>query len=352
VSWALLHSGLDKNNKKIKKAIAYLEKNYESYLDNPNALSYCALSLVKAEKGAGSVLQRLNKLARKDSQGIYWTPGPHARGGNIFSTGATETTAIAALANLEANNRSLEISQVLYYLLKNKNAHGIWGSTQATVLTLKVLVKALPYSSGDVFGIVNIWMNNEHVKKILFTGEDNTGIQVVDLKEFIDIGNPELRVKFDGSGELFCQVLSSYYLRWDDPSIGYRQTPSPINLDLACDEKQLKPGDILTAEAAASYTGDGVIHYAIIDLGIPPGFKVRTGDFNKIRAKGVIERFEISSGRILLYLNNLDKVEKRFQYRLKAISPGRIRMPEARVYDYYDPEVIDAVQPFTLTVSE
>ncbi|UCH98044.1 MAG: hypothetical protein JSV88_14650, partial [Candidatus Aminicenantes bacterium] len=225
VTWSLLHSGLDKNNKQIKRAVAYLERNHESYLDNPNALSYCALSLQKAGKEPGSILQRLNKLARKDDYGMYWTPGPQLRGGRILSTGTTETTAIAALANLEANNRSIEISPILQYLLKNKNAYGIWGSTQATVLTLKVLKEVAPKVSSAVFGNVNIWMNNKHVKKILFTGEENNDTQEVDLREnlqeSISVGIPEVRVKFDGDGELFCQILLSYYLRWDDPTIGY-----------------------------------------------------------------------------------------------------------------------------------
>jgi hypothetical protein len=356
VTWALLHSGLDKNNKQIKKAIAYLQKNRESYMDNPNALSYCALSLVKAGKEPGSILQRLNKLARNDDHGMYWTPGPQISGGRILSTGVTETTAIAALANLEADNPTINISQILQYLLKNKNAHGIWGSTQATVLTLKVLKEMSLKVSDDVSGNVDIWMNNEHVKKILLTKEDIKDKQEADLekdlKKFIGMINPDVRVKFDGDGDLFCQILLSYYVPWDEyresmePMLS--QTRSPINLSLIYNTKRLNKGETVTVDATASYIDKGIIHFAIVDIGIPPGFEVDPGDFSNIRAKGIIDRFEINRNRIILYLNSLG--QKGFRFGLKALTEVRVKMPAARIYDYYNPQVNHVAQPVELIV--
>jgi 5-hydroxyisourate hydrolase-like protein (transthyretin family) len=350
ITSALLHSGLDKNNKGIKKAIAYLQKNHKSYTDNPNALSYCALSLIKAGKEAGGILQRLNKLARKDNYGMYWIPEPQVSGERILSTGATETTAIAALANLEANNRSIDISEILQYLLKGKNAYGIWGSTQATVLTLKVLKEVSLKALDDISGDVNIWMNNEHVNNIRFTGEDNKSTQEVDLKKdlerFMSVGNPSVLLKYDGNGDLFCQILLSYYVKWDEPSAS--KTRSPINLSLNYNTRRLKKGEVVTVDATASYKDKGVVRVAIIDIGIPPGFEVDPADFNLLRAKGVIERFEIEKGRIILYLNDLD--QRGFRFGLKALSEGRVKMPVATIYDYYNPEMIHVAQPVEFTV--
>lgn len=349
ITWALLHSGLDKDDKGIKKAIAYLEKNYTSYLNNPNALSYCAISLTKAEKNAAPVIQRLNELVKSDQDGTYWTPVTYITGGFATASVANiETTAMAALANLEANHRSIDILQIIHYLLKNKTALGNWGSTQATVLTLKVLTRALPKYSEPLFGMVKIEMNKKTVKEIIFTEENNTAMHIVDLKDFIGVFNPEVKIKFQGHGELYCQILSSYYLRWDDPSL--YQTRSPINLDMTYNTNRLARGEISTAEVNAFYTGKGKVNFAIIDIGIPPGFKANPEDFKRIRAKGTIERYEINRGRIVLYLNDLDKKGMRFKFSLRAVTEAFVKMPETRIYDYYNPDIKDLVQPIEFKV--
>jgi 5-hydroxyisourate hydrolase-like protein (transthyretin family) len=351
ITWALLYSGIDKDDKCIKKAIAYLEKNHTSYSNNPNALSYCALSLIKAGKNSAPVLQRLNQLVKNDRNGTYWTPETYVTGGFASASVANiETTAIAALANLEGNNNSLNIVKIIHYLLKHKSALGNWGSTQATVLTLKVLIKALPRWSKPIFGNVRVRMDNNLVEDIVFNKKNNEIKQVVDFKDFVDTGNLELKIKHQVSGALFCQLLSSYYVKWDERMVSQPHTQSPINLSLFYDTKRLNKGEIVTVDATASYTDKdkGMVRFAIVDIGVPPGFAVNPGDFRHLRARGLIDRFEINNGRIILYLSNLG--QKGFRFGMKAISEGRVKMPAARIYDYYNPQVIYVAQPVELTV--
>lgn len=350
ITWALLHSGIDKRSRRIQKALKYLEKNFRSYFTHANALSYCALALTEADRNPGPVIAQLNKLAKNDQFGFYWPPAPSGASGDPRSTAYIETTAIAALANLEAGNSSFDVLPVLYYLLENKNTAGTWDSTQATVLTLKVLIEAVPKSSDRVYGMIDILMNNQPVEQIIFHEENNMKRHVVDLKKYIDVQRSRLQLKYEGRGELFCQVVSSYYLNWDDPSL--YQTQSPIRLDLIYDPTKLTRNETLTAKAAVFYNGKGLIHFSIIEIGIPPGFRVHTDVFKKIKAKQVIDHFEINEERILLYLSNLDQKVRRFQFGLKPITVCRVKIPGARIYDYYNPSVSDMAQPVELIVSE
>jgi 5-hydroxyisourate hydrolase-like protein (transthyretin family) len=348
ITWALLHSGIDKDDKGIKKAIAYLGKNHTSYGDNPNALSYCALAMINAKENAAPVIQRLNQLVKNDKNGTYWTPATYVTGGFASASVANiETTAIAALANLENNNNSLNIVKIIHYLLKHKSALGNWGSTQATILTLKVLIKALPQWSKPSFGNVRVWMDDNLVKEIAFNEENNEIKQVVDFKDFIDTGNLELKIKHQVSGALFCQLLSSYYVKWDE----FSQTQSPINLTLIYDNTRLNRGETVTIDATASYIDKdkGTVPFAIVDIGIPPGFAVNPEDFRNLRDKRLIDRFEMDNGRIILYLSNLG--QKGFRFGMKALNQGRVKMPEAIIYDYYNPQVIHVAQPVELTVN-
>ncbi len=351
ITWTLLYSGLDRNNKGIKKAIDYLEENYKSYADNPNALSYCALSMIKAKKDAAPIMKLLNRLAIKEDQDeIYWTPGLQGQGtgaGSFNSIANVETTAVAALANLEAKNNSFNIVKIIHYLLKHKSALGNWGSTQATVLTLKVLIESLPQWSKPISGTVQVWMDNNHVKDINFTEENNQSKQVVDLKDFIGKGNRELRINHQVKGELFCQLILSYYVRWDEALTPKIQPP--INLSLNYNTRRLNKGESITVDATASYKDKGVVPFVIVDIGIPPGFEVNPADFSQLIAKGIIERFEIDRGRIILYLNDLE--QRGFRFGLKALAEGRVKMPASRIYDYYNPQVFHVAQPVELTVT-
>jgi hypothetical protein len=189
-------------------------------------------------------------------------------------------------------------------------------------------------------------MDDNLVKDIHFNEENNEVKHVVDFKDFIDFGNRELKIKHQLSGDVFCQLLSSYYIRWDEPSAS--KTRSPINLSLNFNTRRLNKGEVITVDATASYKGKGVVRFAIIDIGIPPGFEVNPADFTLLRARGVIERFEIERGRIILYLNDLD--QRGFRFGLKALSEGRVKMPVATIYDYYNPQVIHAAQPVEFTV--
>ena len=166
--------------------------------------------------------------------------------------------------------------------------------------------------------------------------------------------NPGVRVKFDGHGDLFCQILLSYYVPWDEyresmePMVS--QARSPINLHLIYNTKRLNKGDTVTVDATASYTDKdkGIVRFAIVDIGIPPGFEVNPGDFRNLRAKAIIDRFEINRNRIVLYLNSLG--QKGFRFGLKALTEGRVMMPAARIYDYYNPQVMYVAQPVELIV--
>lgn len=348
ITWALLHSGLDKDNGKIKKAMRYLEKNYIQHLSNPTALSYCALSLHLAKRDPVPVLEELNRLAINDQNGIYWTLSPGTAGGNTYSASSIETTAIAALANLKTRHRDLDTMQILHFLLKHKTGAGHWGSTQTTALALKVLIEALPQSFEQVFGKADIWLDKHHIKQIIFTEDNTENMHVIDLKPFVMGTSSKLRVTFKGRGELFYQLLSSYYLKWDDPSL-YRGR-SNIDLNLVYDTLRLNRGENLTADLTARYTGKGLVRFPIIDMGIPPGFKVGCRDLDKIQANGLIQHYEINGDRLILYLSDLDKKGRQFQLGLLAATKVHAFTPETRIYDYYNPGLRDSIRPVKLEV--
>src|ERR1019366_1437735 len=62
----------------------------------------------------------------------------YARGDSL----TIETTALTVLAMLKNGQFSNDVNKALVYLVKSKDPNGTWGSTSATILSLKALVMA------------------------------------------------------------------------------------------------------------------------------------------------------------------------------------------------------------------
>ncbi|MHC4663644.1 MAG: hypothetical protein ACYS8W_18445 [Planctomycetota bacterium] len=90
----------------------------------------------------------------------------------------------------------------------------------------------------------------------------------------------------------------------------------------------------------------------ILDLGVPPGFTVNSGDLTELVGKQ-IERFSVSGRKITIYLGKtMPGGEVKFSYTLVAKYPIKAQTPKSTAYEYYNPDVKSTVKPVELTVTE
>ncbi|MBF0595555.1 MAG: zf-HC2 domain-containing protein [Candidatus Omnitrophica bacterium] len=359
ILWALLSSGRPANDPKVQKALDFIEREYVTEKDNPYTLALVALSLSKAKRNAQPVLDRLNGLAQRDTENdtISWKTNDVSghgddgyyygrKGGNLADV---ETTAMVALAYMQENYRLNELSKTMKFLVKSKDAQGNWGSTQATVLALKVLIGAVTKSSEGVNAKIAVFVDGKSVQEIMMNDENKDVLQLIDLKSYAKKGDTDVKIQFQGKGGLFYQLVSSYYSKWED--VGKYETYEPgIKIELNYDKVELNTNDTVTANVYANYVGEGVVKYAMLDLGIPPGFQVQTdGLVNAVKEK-LIEKFEVTGRQLIIYLVNLDEKGVHLNYHLKAKFPIKGKTPQSSVYDYYDPSVRKDVGPVEMTV--
>ena len=91
----------------------------------------------------------------------------------------------------------------------------------------------------------------------------------------------------------------------------------------------------------------------VVDLGIPPEFRVMAPDLDALVEQGVLKRYEMTGRQVIAYFERIDgnrTVE--FNYRLQAQFPLRAKTPESRAYEYYNPEVEGTAAPQELVVSQ
>jgi hypothetical protein len=358
VAWSLIHSGYTG----IDKTVDFIKTNLELKQEDSYVLALCANVLAaynKEDRFTMDVLNELDGRATKESKIIFWQTPDQYQGGQYRTavSGGTgnmkdlETTALAAIAYIKANYRSTDVNKILTHIVNQKDSFGNWGSTFATILSLKALINSLAKDREGTDANIKIYAGDVEAAHLNITDENSDVLQMVDLKKYVKKGNNRVKITMSGKGNLFYQVVSSYYLKWTEKEErDIKKEKELISFDLGYDKTKSRTGDIVTADVKAWYNGEGFANFVVIDLGIPPGFSVLSEDLTTLKDRQVIEKYEITGRQIIIYVRNLDKEGISFTYRLKPKYPIKAKTPKSLVYDYYNPGIKDEVKPVEMEV--
>ncbi len=355
VTWALVEAGYE-DTSQVSQAISYI-REFALAEDDPYNLALAANALAAYDPGHGTTQAVINRLYEKRVQEggtVYWPVGAGSFMGATGESGSLETTALAAYALMRADAHPDAVSGALAYLVQGKDSWGTWGTTQATILTLKTLLLATE-KAGQAEGPANIRvsLNKEQAQEIVI---DQTNADVVHLvsfdRGFSPSGSNRVQIEVDGGGNLMYQVATSFYLPWD------QVPPEPemeklITIDVEYDRTALAVNDTVTVDVGLKLNKEGVVKMALIDLGVPPGFTVLAEDLSRLVEQGVIARYELTGRQIIIYLEDFSsQTPLRFSYRLRARFPMRAQTPPSSAYDYYNPSELTVQAPLQLAVSE
>jgi hypothetical protein len=292
----------------------------------------------------------LDARAGKDEQ-VWWS----AEETSTYATGASaniETTALATQALLKWGDDAATTRKALAYIASKKGASGAWGSTQATILSLRALLLASEKAGADARGIVEITLNGRPVQTLALTPDNNDLFHQFVFKVVDSSNANKVDIRFDGKGDLAYQVVGRYFLPWTQKPEG-----EALSIDVAYDRTHLSQDDIATATAAIRNNLTKSANMVMVDLGIPPGFDLLTEDLQDFVEKtagqknGRLEKFSLTATQAILYFDSIapgGKVTLRF--RLRAKYPIRAQTFASRVYEYYDPDVSSVARPVSLEV--
>jgi hypothetical protein len=347
IAWSLLETGY--RGDAVKKAVGYIRETLAK-AEDPYILAFCANALVAYDREERSTIKAFQRLMEKkveENGAIYWKSEiptfTHSRG-----KGADiETTALIAYALIKSGRYSEVTNKVLTYLIRSKDPHGTWGSTQGTILALRALLASLKGSAEDIEARVTVGINGRDAKSFKITPENSDIMRLVDLKEFIKEGKNKVELGFEGKGSSLYEVVTKYYLPWEREA---RPPEELLSIKVGYDKTQLQINDLVTCRVKITNNRPGIAHMVIVDLGIPPGFEVQTPDLNELVGRK-IERYSLTGRQIIVYLDEVEgghPVE--FSYRLRAKFPIRAKTRTSRVYEYYNPDIQADQEPVEMVV--
>jgi uncharacterized protein YfaS (alpha-2-macroglobulin family) len=355
VTWSLLDSGV--KPAELQKAIEYIRANAPKE-ENAYVLALAANALAACDAKDDSTHQVLVKVLKKiDEQKQErpdWKAGYIPAKGQSLSYARddsliVETTAMAVLAMLKNGQFTNSSNQCLLYLIKSKDPHGTWGSTQATILALKALVAASGGVEQKGEATFTVLVNGKEVESKFINEKNADVMQLIDCNKLLKPGANDVTIDVKGESNLMYQIVGRHFEPWK----GEEAAKPTLEVQVEYDRTKLSTADLLRAKATLKNNGKEYASMVMVDLGIPPGFTVDAGDFAEMVAAKKVNKFSVTSRQVTLYLSDVKPGDSQsFEYTLKPKYPIKAQTPATVVYEYYTPQNRGTAKPVEITVEE
>ncbi|OIO98271.1 MAG: hypothetical protein AUJ92_01690 [Armatimonadetes bacterium CG2_30_59_28] len=347
IAWALADSGY--KGPEVEKAVNYVAPKIDSVNDAYVAAVNANLMVACDRKGDRTLkaLEKLVSLKVEKDKVVYWTSSAPTMTNGKGETADLETTGLAVYALLKSGRYPGLVNKALTYLVQNKDAFGTWQTTQATVWSMKALTLATDKATGETNAEVTVSLNGKKSESFAITPEDSDVMRQIDLKPLVQEGKNEVAIQFSGEGGALYQISARYYTPWTKTG----PADELLSIDVNYDRTELAVNDFVTCNVRIANNQRGAANMVVVDLGIPPGFDVQTGDLAELVGSKALTKFELTGRQAILYLDRVEPGKPvTFDYRLKAKYPLKAKTPKSTVYEYYAPKVAAVAKPVEMVV--
>jgi len=355
IAWSLAESG--DRGPEVQRAARWILDHLDAAKDPyARGLAMNALVAIDPQNPETRALVRdieSKKVSTEDGKGVFWTQDAgtafQARGdfANI------EATALILNGLIEARCYGDTLQRGLSWITRVKQANGTWGTTSATVLSLRAILNGIGPRESDHPSDLTLRLNG--VERRLHIAPDQS--DVLHYVEFTDgdrqpaqPGANTVDVETAGDPNAVLQLVGRCYIPWKDVR---RDPKQPLEIEVQYDRAKLAKTDLLTARVRMIYRGSEATGMVVADLGVPPAFTVDESTFEAMTRDGRIDRYTLTARTITLYIGSLkpDQVMD-FSFGLRAKYPIKAKTPKSVAYEYYSPDRRDEAEPVELEVTE
>jgi uncharacterized protein YfaS (alpha-2-macroglobulin family) len=357
IAWAVYGGDSQKAHTQAGPTLNFLLSNEPSQIDDPYILALvvnAVAAIDRTGKAARSHQARLETLKQTSSdRKLVWWEGNQSARTLFFGGGVSrriESTALATLAMLNAGGYQPEtLRGALAWLVEQKDPHGTWHSTQATVLALKALTAATGRTiAADRERLVDVVLDGQPARKIVISREQSDVVQQIDLSAMLATGNHELQLADTSGSAVGYQFAFSYHT----PEVDRSPEAPALSVALAFERAALKVGDSVKAIATVTNSGTESLPMVLVDLPIPAGFETDRSDFARLVAAGTIEKYQVTPRSVIVYLRSLAAGRPlEIAWEMRPTMPVEITTSAAVAYEYYAPERLAVSGTSRLTVA-
>jgi len=295
--------------------------------------------------GRGAV-ERLRAL--QDDDGA-WTGAQHSITRSTGRNLAIETTALALMALLQAEDRpSAAADRAAAWLQGQRGAFGGFGSTQATVLTLKALTRfaearRMTRSAGRVVVLVD----GREVASLAYEAGHHGPLVIDGLGVHLVGARHRLELRHEGEHALpYTMAIEHRVL--SQPS----DRDAAVGLAAELDRSEVRLGETVRLTATVTNRRGSGQGMTLARLGLPGGLTFQTWQLQELRDRGLIAFYETGPQEVVLYFRDLaPEAVHRIPLDLVAVVPGAWEGPASSAYLYYDDDLKSWVDGVTVGVA-
>lgn len=372
ITWGMAESGkaVKGDMSAVDKAVNYIRIHASEARDN-YALAILANAMVSAapdDPTTASVIDRLIEQRTDEDGKTFWNTEQATMTFCRGDYSNVETTALAAYALIRSGRQPNVATRALEWLISKRDPSGTWGTTQATILTLKAMVASMGAQTQRGEATVTVMVNGNEAGTARITPQNADVLQQIDAKSFVKPGANDVQLILTGTGTMMYGISAYHYIPWEVIC----EPKNPMEITVKYDRERLQKDEALTCDVTVAYVPGNIspvpvtvtavdrigilpapktANMVVVDLGIPPGFSVEQGDLANLVDRKVITRFETTGRQVILYFDKIEAGKPvAMKIRMKAQFPLKARTPESVVYQYYEPDRRTVAAPVDLEV--
>ncbi|MFT6160810.1 MAG: hypothetical protein ACJA00_003403, partial [Myxococcota bacterium] len=327
ITWALVSTG---HSDALSDEIAH-QANVAIQSDDPYVLALAVRTLVATgHAGADRATERLAGLQEDDGS----FPGAVSSITQSYEANLlVESTALAALALMEAGADRGVYDTAAEWLVDNRRGTGTWGATQATALALSALTKHADVSRRPkTGGRITVEVNGHDVGAVTYNADQTEPLSIDGWKQHVVRGENTIVLR-QASGEPLPYTVD---VSWT--SVTPHTSPgAELTLETSLSDTQVSMGETVRLTATLDNQAGRIVPSPIARIGLPAGLTAQTWQLQELQDRGEIAFFETRPREVTLYWDGLhaDSAHE-VNLDLVATVPGVFTGPASSAYPYYN----------------
>jgi alpha-2-macroglobulin-like protein len=261
---------------------------------------------------------------------------------------SNETVSLWALALMKSPHAELDkISKCINYLL-SRRSFGMFGSTQATILSLKALTEyaRLARSTRDA-GEIQVLVGNQIAERLPYQKEVRDPLVMNRFADRLIDGEQTLRVHFDGTTEPLPYSVNIQWYTKKPPSSEACQ----VGLTTSLAESAINVNETVRLTIALTNKSSDGLPMTLAVIGIPAGLNVQPWQLKELQEKKVFDFYEVIGGKLILYYRQMSPLAVHaIHLDLKAEIAGTFQGASSSAYLYYTNEYKHWVKGTSITI--
>ena len=304
--------------------------------DDAYVLALTTATLFNSGRRGPALAGAKRLVALQDSDG-GWSKADHSITRSGGENLHIETTSLSLLALVKAGSREFDapVERGIEWLMGHRRGYGAWGTTQATVLSLKALTayaqsQARERSGGEV----TLLINGQAVGSRKYDGDDREALTFAGLGQHLLGGKNHLELKHSGRAPMPFSVAIDY--RSLQPEDSRRAN---VEITTGLERTQVKLGESVRMRVVLRNKTDRGLPMTLGRVELPGGLTFQTWQLKELREKGLIAFYETGPRQVVLYLRDMKpKQQVELPLDLVAIAPGQYTAQASSAYLYYTDE--------------